>query len=103
MAKKRPKLTDTPIARRVAAKAAVESAAPADVGLKRSGRPEGAKAVLVQMNREGWRALNDLSLDLDTSLQKLGVEAWNDLLVKHGRPAVIVNPFGQRVVKLPAE
>jgi hypothetical protein len=37
------------------------------------------------MKPEGWRALRDLALDLNTSLQRLGVEAFNDLMAKHGR------------------
>jgi hypothetical protein len=28
-------------------------------------------------------------------MQKLGIEAFNDLLRKHGRAAVIENPYGQ--------
>ena len=46
------------------------------------------------MKREGWRALNDLALDLDTSLQKLGIEAFNDLLEKNGRGRPVESPFG---------
>jgi hypothetical protein len=96
---KRQKLTDTPLGRRVAGKgAAAVPAAPAaaaPANQTRSGRPAGAKGVVVQMNREGWLAINHLALELDTSLQKLGIEAFNDLLERHGRGRPIVNPYGQ--------
>ena len=48
-------------------------------------KPVGAKSIAVQMKPEGWRALRDLALDLNTSLQKLGIEAFNDVMAKHGR------------------
>jgi hypothetical protein len=47
-------------------------------------KPKG-RSIAVQMKPEGWRALHDLALDRNTSLQKLAIEALNDLLVKHGR------------------
>jgi hypothetical protein len=59
-------------------------------------RPPGAKGVAIEMNNDGWRAIRLLALELETSMQKLGIEAFNDLLVKHGRAPVIVNPYGQR-------
>jgi hypothetical protein len=93
---KRPKLTDTPIGRRVAGKGR-EAAETATTPPPRSGRPAGAKGVVVQMNREGWLAINHLALELDTSLQKLGIEAFNDLLERHGRGRPIVNPYGHGV------
>jgi hypothetical protein len=51
----------------------------------RSGRPEGARGVVIQLKPDGWRALRQLALDMDTSVQRLGVEAFNDLMAKHGR------------------
>jgi hypothetical protein len=92
---KRPKLTDALKARTGKVAAAADSTVAASA--PRVGRPMGAKGVVVQMNREGWRALNDLALDLDTSIQKLGIEAFNDLLEKHGRGRVIVSPYGQGI------
>jgi hypothetical protein len=38
-------------------------------------RPVGAKGVVVQLKADSWRALRQLALDLDTSVQRLGVEA----------------------------
>ena len=37
------------------------------------------------MEPDGWRAVHDLALDLDASLQKLGIEVFNDVMAKHGR------------------
>jgi hypothetical protein len=33
--------------------------------------------------------VRQLALDLDTSMQRLGIEAWNDLMAKHGRKVKI--------------
>lgn len=71
---KRPKLTDAPKARTGKVAAAAESTVATSA--PRVGRPMGAKGVVVQMNREGWRALNDLALDLDTSIQRPALN-WN--------------------------
>ena len=48
-------------------------------------KPGEARSIAIQMKPEGWRALRDLALDRNTSLQKLGIEAFNDLMAKHGR------------------
>jgi hypothetical protein len=48
-------------------------------------RPKDARAIVVQVKPDGWRALRQLALDLETSVQKLEVEAFNDLMAKHGR------------------
>jgi len=92
---KRTKLTDTPIGRRAAGKGAPvknePTAAPQRVGRQ---RPPGAKGVVIEMNNDGWRAVRMLAFELETSMQKLGIEAFNDLLKKHGRAPVIKNPYG---------
>ena len=41
--------------------------------------------IVVQLKPDSWRALRQLALDLDTSVQKLGIEAFTDLMAKHGR------------------
>jgi hypothetical protein len=56
-------------------------------------RPDGAKGIVVQLKPDGWRALRQLALDLDTSVQKLGVEAFTDLMAKHGRKDKIVGAW----------
>jgi hypothetical protein len=48
-------------------------------------KPAASRSIAIQMKSEGWRALRDLALDRNTSLQKLGIEAFNDLMAKHGR------------------
>jgi hypothetical protein len=89
---KRPKLTDALQAR---TRKGATAAPMQPTGSPRVGRPLGAKGIVVQVNKEGWRALNDLALDLETSVQKLGIEALNDYLEKNGRGRPIVNPYGQ--------
>jgi hypothetical protein len=41
--------------------------------------------IVVQLKPDSWRALRQFALDLDTSVQKLGIEALTDLMAKHGR------------------
>lgn len=43
------------------------------------------KAVLTRINSEGWRALKVLAVERETTLNALAVEAFNDLLRKHGK------------------
>jgi hypothetical protein len=57
-----------------------------------AGRAE-IKGIMTRVNPEGWRALRMLALDLGVPLQSLCVEAFNDLLRKHRRPAVVENPL----------
>jgi hypothetical protein len=40
-------------------------------------RPADAKAIVIQVKPEGWRAIRHLAVDLETSVQRLGVEALN--------------------------
>lgn len=44
---------------------------------------------MARINRDGWKALNVLSTDLDRPLQRMLVEAMNDYLEKHGRDLVV--------------
>lgn len=55
--------------------------------------PEAFKSVLTRMNPEGWRALRLLAVENDTTLNALAVEAFNDLLKKHGKRPVVGNPL----------
>ena len=34
--------------------------------------------IVVQLKPDSWRALRQLALDMDTSVQKLGIEAFTD-------------------------
>jgi hypothetical protein len=53
----------------------------------------GVRGLLIRVNADGLRALRQLALDQDTTLQALGIEALNDLLRKHGAKSVVINPL----------
>jgi hypothetical protein len=53
---------------------------------------EAGRAILVRVNRDGWRALRMLAVENDTTLQAIAIEALNDLLRKYSKPTVIENP-----------
>jgi hypothetical protein len=55
----------------------------------------GVRGLLVRVNADGLRALRQLALDEDTTLQSLAVEALNDLLKKRGAKPVVANPLRQ--------
>jgi hypothetical protein len=55
--------------------------------------PGSFKAILTRLNPEGWRALRMLAVEQDTTLNALAVEAFNDLLKKHGKKASVENPL----------
>jgi len=48
---------------------------------------------LIRVNAAGLRALRQLALDQDRTLQALGIEALNDLLRKHGSKPIVMNPL----------
>jgi hypothetical protein len=51
------------------------------------------KSVLVRINLGGWRALKILAAEQETTLNALAVEAFNDLLKKHGKRQNVENPL----------
>jgi hypothetical protein len=55
--------------------------------------PGAFKSVLTRMDADGWRALRMLAVERDTKLNALAIEAFNDLLRKYGKRAVIKNPL----------
>jgi hypothetical protein len=55
--------------------------------------PGSFKSVLVRINSEGWRDLKMLAVENDTTLNALAVEAFNDLLKKHGKRQSVDNPL----------
>jgi Antitoxin-like ribbon-helix-helix len=58
------------------------------------GRSPGAfKSVLVRINSDGWRALKILAVEQEATLNALAVEAFNDLLKKHGKRPSVENPL----------
>jgi len=55
--------------------------------------PGAFRFVLTRINIEGWRALKVLAAEQETTLNALAVEAFNDLLQKHGKRASVENPL----------
>jgi hypothetical protein len=55
--------------------------------------PGAFKSVLTRINTDGWRALRLLAVEKDTTLNALAVEAFNDLLKKHGKRQSVQNPL----------
>jgi hypothetical protein len=51
------------------------------------------KSILTRVNADGWRALRLLAVEKDTTLNALAVEAFNDLLKKHGKRQSVENPL----------
>ena len=51
------------------------------------------RGILVRVNPAGSKALRQLALDRDQSLQALAVEAFNDVLKKYGARPVVENPL----------
>ena len=54
---------------------------------------EAVKAILTRVNAEGLKALRMLAVERDTTMQALCIEAFNDVLKKHGKRAVVQNPL----------
>jgi hypothetical protein len=70
------------------------SAASARAAKAHHGRVErDVRGLLIRVNAAGLRALRQLALDEDTSVQSLAVEALNDLLKKRGSRPVVANPL----------
>jgi hypothetical protein len=55
--------------------------------------PGSFKGLLIRMNLEGWRSLRILAAEADTTLNALAIEAFNDLLKKHGKKQTVENPL----------
>lgn len=65
-----------------------------DTKARKAARDPGAfKGVITRMNADGWRALRVLAAERDTTMNALAVEAFNDLLKKHGKRASVENPL----------
>jgi hypothetical protein len=60
---------------------------------KRARDPGAFKIVLTRINTDGWRALKMMAGEKDTTLNALAVEAFNDLLKKHGKRHSVGNPL----------
>jgi hypothetical protein len=55
--------------------------------------PGAFKLVLVRVNLEGWKALKVLAVEKEATLNALAVEAFNDVLKKHGKRPSVENPL----------
>jgi hypothetical protein len=56
-----------------------------EVKTAQAGVPAAARGILTRINPEGLKALRQLALDRDTTVQALMIEAANDLLRKYRR------------------
>jgi hypothetical protein len=54
---------------------------------------EALKGILTRVNADGLKALRMLALERDMTLQALAIEAFNDVLRKYRRPAIVRNPL----------
>jgi hypothetical protein len=55
--------------------------------------PAQPRGIMTRTNAEGLKALRLLAIERDTTLQALGIEAFNDLLAKHGKAPILRNPL----------
>jgi hypothetical protein len=90
-------MRDSGLAGRVVAMAAKRrSAASVRSARGHRGRVEpDVRGLLIRVNADGLRALRQLALNEDTTLQSLAIEALNDLLKKRGAKPVVANPLRQ--------
>jgi Antitoxin-like ribbon-helix-helix len=51
------------------------------------------RGVMIRVNPEGLKALRLLAVERDARIQRLGIEALNDLLLKYGKRPVVQNPL----------
>jgi len=51
-------------------------------------QPDGRRGILVRARPEAWKALKQVALDREITLQDLMIEAINDVLQKNGKPPV---------------
>jgi hypothetical protein len=66
---------------------------PKTTGPTARNNPDAFKQVLTRMSVDGWRALRMLAVENDTTLNALAIEAFNDLLKKHGKKQTVENPL----------
>lgn len=87
---KRPPLSGSAISARAVPKPTVgtdEVSTPA--ARPRPSTSRDLKTVMARINRDGWREIHSLGLELDMPLQAIIVEALNDFLQKHNKPPVV--------------
>jgi hypothetical protein len=68
------------------AKRGTKGSAADPASAKRKMQPDGRRGILVRAKPEAWRALKQIALDNDVTLQALMEQAIIDLLKKHRKP-----------------
>ena len=71
---------------RVSGKA--EPARPQPAAAQKPPSREGKKGILIYLSPEAAKEIKLLAVETGTSIQELGIEAFNDLLRKHNRKAI---------------
>lgn len=70
----------------------MEAAASAEAvttdAIRRNRQPDGRRGILVRARPEAWKALKQVALDGERTLQDVMTEAINDVLTKNGKPPV---------------
>ena len=62
-------------------------------GTKEDQATGASRGILTRVNQRGWKDLKLLALERGVTLNALAVEAFNDVLRKHGRRASVENPL----------
>lgn len=86
---KKPDLSSLPIGKRLQTRASTQQTAIEQGASARSGSDNDIKTVLLRINRDGWAELRRLSVDTDTPLDTIIINACNDVLARSGRPAIV--------------
>jgi len=91
---KRPSLVGLEARLQSKASAPAETGAPEASGVEKppvraSRRNTQVKTAMIRIDPDGWKALRLLSIDLDTPLDDLLIDAANEMLRRHGRPAIV--------------
>jgi hypothetical protein len=47
------------------------------------------RSIIIRVNIDGWRALRLLSVEQDSSLPAMAIEAFNDVLKKYGKRPIV--------------
>jgi hypothetical protein len=79
------KPSEGPSTQPTATKAKVAAAVPAepDAEIRRPRQPDGRRGILVRARPEAWKALKQIALDGERTLQDVMTEAINDVLTKN--------------------
>ena len=62
-------------------------------GTKEDRTSDAFRGIMTRVNQRGWKDLKILTVERGVTMNALAVEAFNDLLKKHGKRAVVENPL----------